>query len=154
MTIQQNRQRLFEEMVTGLYNQNSKSENTREGCMYRLEGKKCAIGHLIPDVMYMSSMDERSEETPYGGSAPFSEMFARHKELLPIFKGDSEDENFIQFLSEAQWRLHDCLDAPNFREEMLEQAYQFADRHYLSTDFIHVLLVNTHKEETITATLT
>ena len=52
-------QEAFDKSVTALLKQNKKSEDGRK-CMYRgPEGRKCAIGHLIPDSIYDPSMERK-----------------------------------------------------------------------------------------------
>lgn len=54
------RQEMLNKMVAGMESQNWERSTTADGtkCVYRGEnGRKCAVGHLIPDSKYAPAMD-------------------------------------------------------------------------------------------------
>lgn len=56
------RQEMFNKAVAGLAGQGFKRSVTSGGsCRYRdVEGRKCAVGHLIPDEVYQSSFEGKT----------------------------------------------------------------------------------------------
>ena len=50
-------QEIFDKVVLHLYQQGEPSITHGGRCRYRLSGKMCAIGCLIPDDMYSESME-------------------------------------------------------------------------------------------------
>lgn len=99
-------QEIFDKAVGALLAQKERSwDKDLEKCVYRTDcGLKCAVGHLIPDQMYCSSMEV--------GSSGVCTLLKRYPELegviLPSDLGEAEG---LQFLIELQ-AIHD--NAPDW----------------------------------------
>jgi hypothetical protein len=133
MTIQENRQQLFEKMVTALYHHCI--SGTIDFCKYRLGELKCAIGHLIPDELYEPEME-------HGYIA--KRLIQIFPDILPIFDKQTQDEGLIDFLTSAQRKLHDdfTLNPKDhlFRTFLLRNAREFAARYVLNINFLEKLI--------------
>lgn len=58
-------QEIFDEVVEHLFNQGRKAQTKGGGCMYRCEdGRKCAVGALIPDDMYDDYFEGKLADDP------------------------------------------------------------------------------------------
>ena len=108
-------QMAFNEMFEGLRNQDFRqSIRIRSGrwaggsvCSYRgMNGRKCAVGHLIPDEKYSPALELAnggiSDPVVYGS--------------LPEKYGEIENGKFLDFLIQAQ-NIHDRIRVPkNMRD--------------------------------------
>jgi hypothetical protein len=110
-------QMAFNEMFEGLRNQDFRqSTRIRTGrwaggsvCSYRgMNGRKCAIGHLIPTEKYSSSL-----ELVHGGVSNPAVYGS-----LPEKYGAIEDGKFLDFLIEAQY-IHDRSRVPKKMQDGL-----------------------------------
>ncbi len=88
------RQKAFDTMVLGLNEQKAVSvDHLGDLCMYRgTDGRKCAVGFLIPDEKYDREMEELVADDPVV------------LELIP----DCDESHGI-FLVQCQTQLHDRL---------------------------------------------
>ena len=85
-----NRQKVFDTVLTHLRTQNRRAVNGSGGCVYRSpEGLKCAIGCLIPDELYRSSM----EGTTVSG------LLADYPELDAYFRMDENEDSTFEYRS-------------------------------------------------------
>jgi hypothetical protein len=134
MTIQENRQQLFEKMVTGLYLQGERSVDITS-CKYRFGCLKCAIGHLIPDELYDPKMEIDM------GLKTLVQVFP---DILIFLDNDTHDKGLITFLTDAQRDLHDWLsvEPKYFKEFLLNRVKEFAKAYKLETNFIEKLEQN------------
>lgn len=56
-----NKQAAFDNLVQAIIDQGGPSVSNKGACRYRgLGGRKCAVGHLIPDHIYRKSMEGKS----------------------------------------------------------------------------------------------
>lgn len=114
-----NEQELFNKAYIGLDGQGFKrSFDIDKGrCMYRgPDGRKCAIGHAIPDELYDPIMEEGMPGSGFGillGLMGFA-----------VF-GDFERHEFANNLQSA----HDCADCP---EDMKHRLQNFAKNYGLT----------------------
>ena len=100
-------QEIFDKAVGALLAQKKKSWSTElEKCVYRTDcGLKCAVGHLIPDELYTSSMEV--------GPSGVKTLLDRYPNLEPvILPSDMEGSEAEGFLIDLQG-VHDhsiCWD--------------------------------------------
>ena len=116
-------QQMFDNAVRGIYAQGERAYGTQvESCFYRLEqnGKvlKCAIGHSIPDSLYVAEMEGK-------GPLGLREDFPTIKALFP------DDVGTVGALGELQ-ACHDEQDPSSFMEGFLSDAWVFAREHKLT----------------------
>lgn len=123
-----NRQLIYDDVITALIEQGEKST---EGptCKYRLYQDdrvlKCGIGHIIPDHMYNSEIDE-------------SCVRAGHRDVRILIDpkygqidetGCPDDTEFVNekiFLNRVQKDLHDELNDEMFLSDLRSAAKEFA----------------------------
>lgn len=126
------KQGLFDLIVSKVLEQGMPSADEGGYCMYRgIEGRKCAIGHLIPDDIYDSKME---------GS------FDTLKNYLKYRSDNTSNELYLilldhgVLLSDLQ-NAHDntllLKDLPNltshqFKERFKKLAKKVAEQHYLN----------------------
>lgn len=115
-----NRQELFEKAARGLLAQDGRSTRSNEkgevlGCAYRgPNGRKCAIGHLIPDELYSSGMECRSA---YGVLGMNGNVLITARDQLRAHLG-IETEDDVRFLSDLQ-QVHDsCWFWDNIKDHL------------------------------------
>lgn len=118
-----NRQKTFEKVVDHLMAQRLPAVAPEGNCYYRMaNGKRCAIGALIPDELY----DERME---LNGVANIVSAFPALQAVLGI-----ESPQDVVFLSELQ-ELHDRFGLFSWEEyvckDFLYCLNGFRDRHDL-----------------------
>lgn len=121
-----NRQLIFDTVVPKLLAQGGRSMGTRIGsmrCAYRGEkGRKCAVGHIIPDELYDRELE--------GCSAQKADVLAV---LDPAYGSFSRLHDDHLFLAGMQRSMHDNLY--NWTPEaFIEAAKNFATRWELKVD--------------------
>lgn len=100
-----NKQEVFDKVAAHLLQQKEKSM-TMGRCMYRsANGLKCAIGCLIPDDLYESSI----ENTPVYELPYF---------IIKHIGCEWEDLSFLSVLQ----KIHDCVEPEKWREELIKLA--------------------------------
>lgn len=105
-------QQLFDTVVNHLRQQNSRSTNGDDACLYRdLQGRKCALGCLIPDENYLPDMESKTLSGLLRG------------DLLPISLRD-ELTTHLRLLSELQ-NTHDYVDVQFWEERFQNVAKDF-----------------------------
>lgn len=115
-----NRQELFDKAVQGIRDQGCLSKTEFGGCYYRHPDNpavRCAVGHLIPDEIYVPDMDQGS----YGSAFDFS--FTSRFSQLPASLVAEQD--FLLSLQSAHDDSHDVSD-------FLSKAKTLADRYHLN----------------------
>ena len=109
-------QEIFDFVWTKLYEQGKQSADSF-GCKYRTaNGLKCAVGHLIPDNVYVKHMEGRAISTISESYSLPSDIFNRGNEVL------------LQELQGA----HDLASKPTFLEDLASQMREIAVRRGLS----------------------
>lgn len=114
---QLSRQDAFERMVLSMYEQGQQASTMNGACKYRTDdGRKCAVGQLIPDEKYRSNME---------GSVD--------GEILESFDARHTD---LGFYLRAQMSLHDAYSRFStpvpFRVWLKHQADLFAKENDLT----------------------
>ena len=95
-------QTLFDTVVIALRKQVLPSKNEEGFCLYRgPHGLKCAVGHLIPDEMYMEEMED----------VVASHLPERYSEIEELFDDCSMD------LIDALQEIHDECHPKKWEEE-------------------------------------
>lgn len=105
-----NRQDIYTKVRTHLLKQNERATDEYGSCAYRGEnGKKCAIGCLIPDDLYDYSFEgEGASELP---QAIYDYLGVNYEEAIQKYSGDGgKDDGDLGFLIGLQ-NIHDCFDA-------------------------------------------
>lgn len=82
-------QEAFNKVYKNLLKQGEAAKSNTQACKYRLKGKACAAGWLIPDDVYNSSMENQI----------FSAIVHKFKKLSPLFT--DIPTNFVTQLQEA-----------------------------------------------------
>lgn len=121
-----NKQEIFDKVYKAILAQGQKSLRTfpdrDPSCAYRdPQGRKCAIGHLIPDELYQKEMEDM---TIYGVLQEFPEL----KEFLDV--QCDEDRKFLFLLQYC----HDRPSDENFIEDFKEGMTTLATKHGLNTE--------------------
>lgn len=76
-------QALFDKALTGIRQQGGFAVNGTLGCAYRTrDGRKCAVGHLIPDEIYKPDMEGHGADVVWERVSPG----ATNKELCLVTK--------------------------------------------------------------------
>lgn len=70
------KQEAFDEVVRHLVKQGKQAVDGTEICCYRYEGRKCAIGALLPDHLYREEMENRTASALIDGYSDVAEHFA------------------------------------------------------------------------------
>lgn len=97
------KQEVFDKVVRGLASQGYQTSMRGGTCKYRGEGgRKCALGHLIPDALYVPCMDEPGP----AGLAAFQATMAA------VGLPDGPMDSLGQMIIELRY-AHDC-DAPDW----------------------------------------
>jgi len=111
------RQQIFDTGLNGLIKQGHRAmTGAPKYCVYRTPtGAKCFLGHSIPDNEYDPEFER---EIPH-----------LYSPLKAIF--GAEDQADIDFLREAQSRLHDSLPDVDFTQHLLTRAKTFAKQYNL-----------------------
>jgi hypothetical protein len=119
-----NRQEVFNKVATHLLTQGVAATVGGE-CRYRTDdGKRCAIGCLIPDSLYMATLEGKEIGTVLDANPRLRE----HLQITEKASGDLDsDENFLSGLQ----RIHDLYEPYAWGEELNE----FATRWDLSVDY-------------------
>lgn len=113
------KQTAFDVMWNGLKAQGWQKSMTNNVCTYRGDnGRKCAVGHLIPDEIYHERMERIPIQVVY---------FELGKYILPT----KEDVQFFGFLEEARW-AHDYAIETNKKHNMESCMRRLAKRHNLT----------------------
>ena len=110
-------QQIFDKVSNHLLTQNRKSLGTSSGssCAYRgVMGATCAVGCLIPDNEYLSSME--------GQSIDADEVWAI---LFPIVKAGKHVRGIKFDLLEDLQHLHDFNSVPEWPDRLQECANNF-----------------------------
>jgi len=100
-------QQIFDQAYNGILAQGGQSSNAYGRCMYRGPGgRKCAVGHLLPDALYHHSMEGHPVDysTRVLGSALLQAGI------------DMEDRPTINLVIRMQ-AIHDDIYEGNFLEE-------------------------------------
>lgn len=114
-----NRQEIFDKAVAGLRSQGFEKSMDHGTCSYRADdGKKCAIGWLIKDENYDSTIEGRG---------------ANSSEVIEMTRLDPVDEKDELFLAELQ-QMHDYSKSP---ENMRERLHMFAGWYNLNRKEIY-----------------
>lgn len=116
-------QEIFDTVVKHLHEQNSQSVDEKGSCMYRgVDGKKCAVGCLIPDDLYSKDI-----ETHGSGATEVRHVLAK----AGVIK--SEDDIFTseQLLLNSLQRFHDYELECKSNKEYLESLEYTAGLHNL-----------------------
>ena len=103
-------QEAFDKSLKHLRVQGVRAVDSRESCMYRIDGLKCAIGALIPDEKYDHDFEHM------GASEPF---------IIKAFDGNFDKREFYRDLQES---LHDSLDNDLFLIQLEQNAQNFAEQ--------------------------
>lgn len=106
------RQEIFDLAWKGLKAQGfEKSYDPSFGCLYRgPEGRRCAIGHVIPDDRYATTLEGKSPLT------------------IEVSSAANLSENDTSFADDLQM-CHDKADTPN---GMRKRLTDFAAKHHLT----------------------
>lgn len=117
-------QEIFDKVATHLFAQGEMAmDPNTDTCRYRTQdGKKCAIGCLIPDELY----DQRMEGCSVSG-------LVGAKFLLPSFFNEN-----IHFLDNLQ-RVHDGIGCWSSEESLRTELAKVADTYNLSTKILSQL---------------
>jgi len=108
-------QEIFDTVVQHLLTQNEKSVDTFRGtCLYRTpDGKKCAVGALIPDDEYNVSMESTGD---------VHSLVYNHSDLCPkSLLAYRTNESFMDLLLTLQ-RVHDNLEPKTWPSRLRELA--------------------------------
>jgi hypothetical protein len=118
-----NKQEAFDKAVKGIILQGGPSrEDGGTGCLYRgPDGKKCAIGYLIPDELYDPDMEGRGMST---------HAFAKFAKILHWNADD------IEFLSGLQETHDNASMSHYFINDFIEYAAMFAAKYNLNTSVL------------------
>lgn len=116
------RQETFDRVLDHLRKQGEPAVNNMGFCRYRTEdGRKCAIGALIPDELYQAGIENHTAEAPI---------------VIDKIPGAAvwEDGAYLKALQ----KIHDEAERDGGSEEFLsfveEYARRFADEHELEYD--------------------
>jgi hypothetical protein len=116
-----NKQEAFDKAVKGIILQGGPSREGT-GCLYRgPDGKKCAIGHLIPDELYDPDMEGRGMSI---------HAFTKFAAIL------GWNESDIKFLSGLQETHDNASMSRDFINDFIEYAAMFAAGHNLKTSVL------------------
>ena len=120
------RQKTLNIVVNHLRAQGGKAVKPNQGarCVYRApDGKKCAVGALIPDEHYAPYMD-------VGGGMHASALMTNYPCLASVLGVNEADK---LFLDDMQSRLHDSsLSTGDFQTSLEERVQRFADQYKLT----------------------
>lgn len=116
------KQEIYDKVCAHMAQQKRRAQFTRDNgntdCAYRLpDGRKCAIGALIPDELYVPEMDSPKDNKPTA-IRPICERYPRVEELL--------GKQNIPLCSELQ-EAHDCSNTPlKLRERLMYVADRYS----------------------------
>lgn len=106
-------QQIFDQAYNGVVAQGGQSSDTVGRCMYRgPEGRKCAVGHLLPDELYRPNMEGTTVD--YGATV----LKASLRQV-----GIDLDDKPTKLLVIRMQAIHDDTSEGNFLEEF-KQAMQ------------------------------
>lgn len=124
-----NRQKLFSRMVRHLRKQGCHSFGATGTCAYRGEdGRRCAIGILIPNTLYDKRIESRTVRSLLAGSwtGSWRENYKKLAKHLGI-----ANQSDIEFLVNAQSGLHDGVSVKRFSSELEAGARAMANKYNL-----------------------
>jgi len=122
-----NRQEIFDKVKKHLLTQGKRAVNAMGKCKYRIFDEngeviaKCAIGALIPDEIYVPSME--------GTTFHWINLYYRDKIL--DYLGLSSTDDDVKFLNALQ-AVHDHAVDDFFIEDVIDNLKLFADRYNLN----------------------
>lgn len=109
-------QQAFDKAYLGLKAQGFERSHENEVCLYRgPDGKKCALGHLIPDDQYRHDMEGRG----------VGWILRNFPEALPL---ELHNDRTMRDLR----RLQQCHDLSGSPEAMKARLHQYAEVHGLT----------------------
>jgi hypothetical protein len=112
------RQEIFTKVATHLFTQNAKAEENGR-CQYlTADGKKCAIGCLIPADKYNAVFEGT---TPMEKSRVYNAECAMLRQILEEVGVNDEDMSFLRILQ----RQHDFWAPSEWRERLTKIAAEF-----------------------------
>jgi len=120
------RQAIYNFVCQRLWEQN-KCSYFNSQCLYRHGNLKCAIGHLIPDDMYVVNFENKS----FNGFLDYMKENDYHPELVTFFEKFQGDDKFF---SQMQYLLHDSIADSHgeaFRAILAHNAKEFAIKYDL-----------------------
>ncbi len=105
-----NKQEIFNTVCEHLMKQKAKARAPQGGCNYlAADGKKCAVGCLIPKELYNESIEG---------------VFADFYEMEPLYKKLGIHLGNVQMLSALQF-CHDSLDVSSWKQELKRIALRY-----------------------------
>jgi hypothetical protein len=111
------RQEIFDKVASALIAQGKPSINPENGeCLYRHEGLKCALGHLIPDKKYNEKYEDRDIYT----------LLQEYEDEFPKWM-----TKYVDFLAKLQDLHDDEYSWPNIRQSLID----FAKNEKLKVNF-------------------
>jgi hypothetical protein len=129
-----NKQEAFDKAARGIILQGGPSrEDGSACCLYRgPDGRRCAIGHLIPDELYDPDMEGRGITTPV--------VISPIRNFLTSQGWDSEED--VYFLMGLQ-EIHDNASmSRDFINDFIEYAAMFAAKYNLNTSVLSTARAN------------
>lgn len=113
MNLQEVMQDCFNRSYLGLKSQGFEHSFHKSACLYRdPEGRKCAIGHLIPDEMYIPDIEDLA---PNSLVMDYPKFFYG---VFPYLEEKADRDALVRFLTNLQ-SVHDCSTSPNDMERNL-----------------------------------
>jgi hypothetical protein len=128
--MQFDKQMAFDTAARHLLTQNEKSMTPESAhlCAYRgVNGRKCAIGALIPDNLYHAGLEGRSVVRNASGLQALNPMLGRPT--------DDEDKAFLIYLQ----KVHDVWTPPMWPRKLRDLAAQFKLHTEVLREFGHML---------------
>lgn len=114
MQISYGNQEIFDLACKGMLRQGRKSLNESNFCAYRgRDGLKCAVGHIIPDNLYMEEFDERDGEH-------YTSVMRKLRDHIMV-----EDDRGLTLLGRLQL-VHDHRSPGCWPGELAEIASEFS----------------------------